>query len=227
VNFTLSAVSDDEIKTVYVNQLGRSDRPASKIRSRLIAAGPFGLCCYCQYGQATTLDHFVAKDYVPALSIDPWNLVPSCPRCNHKVLAYSSDLPGEQFFHPYAMPSLGRWLFATVMPGDPVSVIYEARPASTLAPDLAERVLHEFDMLDLGTLFSIVSGPDIAEMNAVLVAQFKTGQPDLVRSHLLDASASALTRNENGRRGVLFEALAADNSYCQGAYATTSPIEIA
>jgi 5-methylcytosine-specific restriction endonuclease McrA len=223
-SFVLSRVSDDEMTWTYGAQLGRSGRPASAIRDQLIGSAPHGLCCYCQYGQATTLDHFVPKERVPALSIDPWNLVPACSRCNHKLQSLYGVTASEQMFHPYAMPALGRWLRAEVVPGEPVSVTFLAEPDPLIEENTRARIVYEFEKLGLGLLFSVVSGPDLSEMGVALTRFFPPGSQTLVRAHLQEASVAAFLVDPNSRRGALFEALANDDAYCTGGYAGDAPI---
>ncbi|MDQ1583938.1 MAG: hypothetical protein QOF36_1992, partial [Microbacteriaceae bacterium] len=223
-NYVVSDMTDDEIRAVYLGQLGRAKRPASLIRDQLMSSGPYGLCCYCFQGQATTLDHFVPKEHVAALSIDPWNLVPACHRCNHKLLSYMGVSSDDQFLHPYAIPQIGRWLRAVVVPGTPVSVQFSASPDPAIAASLGNRIVNQFARLELGVLFSVVSGPDISEMDAVLSAQFAPGNGNLVRAHLLESATGAFAADPNHRRGALFEALSADAAYCAGGYLATAPL---
>jgi 5-methylcytosine-specific restriction endonuclease McrA len=223
-NYVVSGMSNAELKTIYLGQLGRANRPASRIRNELIGSGPYGLCCYCFSGQATTLDHFVPKEHVAALAIEPWNLVPACLRCNHKLLSYLGESPDDQLLHPYAMPSVRRWLRAVVVPGAPVSVAFYASPDPALGPSLGNRILNQFARLELGRFFSIISGPDISETDAVLAAQFEPGNAAMVQAHLLEAAVGAFAADPNHRRGALFEALAGDHTYCDGGYLTTAPL---
>jgi hypothetical protein len=223
-NYVVSGMTDDEMKAVYLGQLGRAKRPASLIRDQLISSGPFGLCCYCFQGQATTLDHFVPKDHVAALSVDPWNLVPACLRCNHKLLSFMGATSDDQFLHPYAIPQIGRWLRAAVVPGAPVSVQFFASPDPTLAASLQNRIANQFARLELDVFFSVVSGPDISEMNAVLSAQFARGNGRSVRAHLIESATGAFAADPNHRRGALFEALAENADYCAGGYLATAPL---
>lgn len=218
-SYFLSNVSDAEIKAIYNRQLGRnSSRPASLIRDQLIGSAANGLCCYCQYGLATTLDHFVPKDLVAALAIDPWNLVPACSRCNHKLHATYGNVPTKQMLHPYSMPPIGRWLHAQAQPSDPVSLSFSANPDSLLDSELRERVVNEFASLDLGNLFAIISGVDVSQINSTLTRQFPDANALLVKSHLTEAASDAFRVEPNSRRGVIYEALADADWYCQGAY---------
>lgn len=222
-SYNVSVVSNKEMRDTYTGQLGRADRGAKDVRELLLSSGPFRLCAYCMHGEPTTLDHFVPKEHAPALAIDPWNLIPCCARCNHKLLAFFSDQQDSQLFHPYLMPDTGRWLRAAVVPGEPVSVQFFADPDPTLGAVDQERIRNEFDKLDLGVLFAVLSGPDLAETSSVLATQFPVPVPADIRSHLNDAAAGAQAADRNHRRGALFEALASDIDYCSGGYLSLLP----
>jgi hypothetical protein len=180
-NYSVTGMTDDEMKSLYNSQLGRSDRR---------------------------------------------NLIPACSRCNHHLLSYWSGLQDDQFLHPYAMPWIGRWLRAVVVPGEPVSVMFYASPDPGLHAPIQTRIVNEFRTLGLALLFSIVSGPDIAEMDAVLSSQFLPNNGGIVQAHLYEAASAALATDPNSRRGALFEALANDQAYCEGGYLVTMPITI-
>lgn len=217
-SFGVQGVSDDEMKSTYTRQLGRAGRPASVFRNQLMSSAAYRLCCYCQYGQATTLDHFVPKDFAPALAIDPWNLVPACSRCNHKLSNSFASTPANQMLHPYAMPSIGRWLYAEVEVGQPVSIHFFTDPDASLDEQLRERVMNEFLSLDLNLLYSVVSGVDISQTNSTLSRLFPEGDIVLVRSHLQEAAADCFRMDVNSRRGVIFEALSKSDWYCNEGY---------
>lgn len=216
--YFVTTVTDLEMKATYRLQLGRANRPASPIRDQLLGSAAHGLCCYCQYGQATTLDHFVPKDLVAALAIEPWNLVPACSRCNHTLLNSFGSGSTEQMLHPYAMPPIGRWLRAKAQPTAPTTLSFYANPDRSLDSEIRQRIQNEFISLELGSLFSIVSGVDIAQINSTLTRQFPKANGDLVRSHLLEAASDAFRVETNSRRGVIYEALANAEWYCLGAY---------
>lgn len=74
-------LSGSEIGFLHTGQMVRPGTPARAYYDKIILAAPYGLCCYCLYGQANTIDHVIPKAHVPALAIDPWNLVPCCGRC--------------------------------------------------------------------------------------------------------------------------------------------------
>jgi 5-methylcytosine-specific restriction endonuclease McrA len=58
-------------------------------------------CPYCGQGVCSTLDHYFDKDAFCELSLNVWNLVPSCGDCNFKKLNKRIDSPTERFLHPF------------------------------------------------------------------------------------------------------------------------------
>jgi 5-methylcytosine-specific restriction endonuclease McrA len=215
----VTGITDDEMKWLYDSQLAQKGRPAYQgSRQRLLAAAPYGQCSYCQFGVAKTLDHFVPKSLIPALSIDPWNLIPCCHQCNHEIGdAFSLD-PAEQFLHPYAMPHTGQWLSAKVEHTDPVTVSFAAEPASTLNRSIAARIIHQFTSFELAAMYSVASASEIAQLSLTFVREYGHGKPQDTRKSLLQDAAGALEENENSRRGVMLQALADDSWFCSTGY---------
>lgn len=194
-------------------------RPAYKeVYERLLAIARWGLCSYCQYGPAKTLDHFVPKTLVPALSVDPWNLIPACYECNHELREDFSDLDDEQFLHPYSMPPIGRWLSAQVVSADPVVVTYTAEPDSSFATSIAVRVRNQFDRLRLGDMYTVASGPELMELSRMLQREFGPENPTDVRASLARDASAAQEVDLNSRRGAMFEALSEDDWFCEEGY---------
>jgi 5-methylcytosine-specific restriction endonuclease McrA len=223
----VNGVSDEEMKWLYDAQLGKKDRPAYKgARQRLLAAAPHGQCSYCQFGVAKTLDHFIPKSLIPALSIDPWNLVPCCHQCNNEVGDEFSLNLAEEFLHPYDMPPVGRWLAAKVEQTNPVSVSFSAVPPAPLSISIAARIIHQFGRYELAAMYSVASSSEIAQLSITFVREFGKNSPVDVRKSLIRDAAGALAENENSRRGVMLQALADDPWFCSTGYSLAEPAPV-
>jgi len=215
----ITDVSDEELKWLYTAQLGKKGRPAyKKVYERLLAIARYGLCSYCQYGPAKTLDHFVPKTLVPALSVDPWNLIPACYECNHELREDFSDADDEQFLHPYAMPPIGRWLSAQVVSADPVVVTFTAEPDTSFAASIAARVRNQFNRLKLADMYTVASAPELMELSRMLQREFGPKNPAEVRATLARDASAAQEVDLNSRRGAMFEALGNDEWFCEEGY---------
>lgn len=219
-DYSVTDVEGKELRWLYKTQLSKVGRPARrKIYDQLKASAPHEMCVYCGHSVATTLDHFIPQARVPGLAIDPWNLVPACSECNHGLLDYFSDRPDEQLLHPYFAPEIGRWLTASVDHTDPVAMRFAAAPDRSLDPELQSRIRHQFDALNLGYRYRVLCGRDLSGLNRRLCRDFKGASPDEVSAYLTELASPGFLADENDRRSVMFEALAADRWYCAGGYA--------
>jgi hypothetical protein len=230
-DYKISDLSDNELRWIYENQVARAGAGGRPHYESIMAAAPFGLCAYCQYGQATTLDHFLPQKWIAGLAIEPWNLVPACQQCNKKLLTFHPESPDQQLFFPYLESVTSRWLYAEVLDGPPAAVRFEARPDRRLDQLTRERVVTQFDTLGLPLLFAGVSGRDVAEAKSSLVGTTtddgrgaedpRSAQrfaPETVRELLTDTALQAFVVDTNSRRGAVYEALAGSDWFCGGGY---------
>lgn len=210
-NYPVAVVSAPEMRWLYTNRLARTGRPGRKIYDDLMSAAPHGLCVYCRYGAATTLDHYVPKTVVPSLALEPWNLVPCCQQCNHELGAAWSDQPDAQKLHPYFLPDVGRWLRAKVERVWPAVVTFYADPDPGLGELLGKRIRNQFNDLGLGKHYSVVSSAELSGLNELLPQRFQDATQ--LRDHLLEISSDAFCADFNDRRGAMYEALGHDDWY--------------
>lgn len=220
--FPVPVLTDAELKGLYKGQLSRANSKARHIYDHVVTNARYDLCSYCQHGTVTALDHFIPVSLIPALSIDPWNLVPACDRCNKLLLDGFSMLADEQMLHPYSTPSClpadTRWLHCTVHSGPIAAVTFHADPDPALPVDMRTRVVNQFDRLKLGDLFKVVAAKDLTGTRRYLAAQFPGGQSGAVAAHLIEISQDALAVDPNDRRGVMYEALAEDEWFINSGY---------
>lgn len=227
--YQVSRMNDSELKWLYDNRLGKSgETGAGRIRGRLLASGPDQRCCYCQQSIATTLDHFVPKTIIPALAIDPWNLVPCCQECNHKMGYFYGTSAEEEMLHPYFWPQeMGRWLYAEVEVSTYVDVSFCACPDPDLPSALQKRMVAEFKQLELAVKFKILAAKELRALRGrysmMADALSKTGSPtsrmpELVRKDLLEAAEERETVDENDLLLALYKGLADSSPYCEGGY---------
>lgn len=210
----MNGLSDIELRWLYENQLVRQGRKARHVYDHIKTNALHGLCSYCQYGTANTLDHFIPVSVVQALSIDPWNLVPACDRCNKLLLATFATQTEQQLLHPYAQPQSVptdlRWLRASVQHIAPIVITFRAEPDDAVDAVTRDRIINQFDLLRLGDLYQTVSARELAGTCRSLTNRFPGGQCASVTAHLRELSVDAFGADRNDRRGALYEALADD-----------------
>lgn len=216
-HYPVTGISDDEMRWIYSRRLAGARSPGRAIYDEIMRAAPHKLCAYCQCRPATTLDHFVPKATLATLSVEPWNLIPCCFDCNHRLGTSWSPDPASQMLHPYFMPELGRWLRAEVEHTSPVTITYFAEPEVGLDSGLVNRVCLQFNKLSLGSVYSIVSSPELTTLGRVLNSQFSEASD--IKAYLLEIATETLAVNENDRRGAMYEALGRDDWYCINALA--------
>lgn len=216
--YAVPGLTDEQLRSIYDRQLGRSTNTGGgRVRSKLMAAAPHGCCAYCRYSPASTLDHFVPKSVVAGLALEPWNLIPSCPRCNQKIGSQWSDQPDEQMLHPYFVASLGRWLHAAIIHDEPPAARFFVDLPVDTDPALRTRICKQFDRLQLGEMYSVTSSSDLAVTHQLLTQTALT-RPEDIGSYLMENAKAEFVVDTNARRGVLYEALAHDEWFI-GRYA--------
>lgn len=209
-SYRVPGLTDEQMRSIYDRQLGRSaSTGGGRVRSKIMSGAPHGRCSYCRYSPASTLDHFVPKSVVAGLSLEPWNLIPSCPRCNQQIASQWSADQEAQMLHPYFIADLGRWLYATVVREEPVAVRYYAAPPTGIDPQLVTRIHRQFARLRLGDVYSVTAGSDLAVVHHQLTDAALEAPAD-VSDHLMETARAEFAVDPNAQRGVLYEALAQD-----------------
>lgn len=97
----VQGITKANLNSLYETYL-RGDQKESRYFYDLLMM-PGTKCPYCGgNGEIENLDHFLPKVHFPQFAIFPYNLVPSCLRCNQGGdKAAFPKFPGEQFIHPY------------------------------------------------------------------------------------------------------------------------------
>jgi len=94
-----------------------------------------------------------------------------------------------------------------------------------LEPELQARIRNQFEKLGLGRRHSVLCDNELAGRSYRLPHQFGWAEPREVSVHLSESARLAFAMNQNDRRVVMYEALAADEWYCAGDY--TPPLAVA
>lgn len=216
-NVSVKNVSDDQFRWLYKQHMAQSRGGARDYYDQLLSNARFKLCSYCQYGYASTLDHFVPKNKFGGLAIEPSNLVPACPRCNQTLSTATATSAEEQMFHPYSENVSGRWLFAEVIEEEYGALRFMAKPSDELETQTKTRIQNQFQALKLDLLYGAVTGRDVAEARRTLNVNPDLGKPHSAQtaSELLkDIATNAFLVDENSLRGVTYEALSESNWFC-------------
>lgn len=159
----LGNLTKKEMVNLYKKRLVSKPSPANESEKRrreiydmLLLAGKYkGYCSYCLVNTANQLDHFLPKELFCILSVEPYNLVPSCGPCNLGKLTSWSSKPHERFFHPYfdEKKDLGIWLTVKIVDTSPIKIDFFPVVNSKVSSLDAQRIQYEFKTLKLNETY--------------------------------------------------------------------------
>lgn len=208
-------VKKGELKNLYDSPMVARRKSSSRaIYDNLRAAAPGGKCPTCGFGQVSTLDHFLPKSSFPWFSVLTANLVPACRDCNtYKSARAAAD---AQCFHPYydhAPLMRDRWLFAEILPTNPVSARYFVQTPQGWTPHLTLRAGNHFREYDLAKRFAIEAANEISALIPTFT-QAPRMSPREIRSALVRRLTAHRQQQCNSWQIGLFEALHECDWFC-------------
>jgi 5-methylcytosine-specific restriction endonuclease McrA len=220
-DIVLGAVTKKELKDVYNLQMVRRSKPARKIYDLLLSQAPFGLCPFCGFGHATTLDHYLPKTKYPQLSVLPLNLVPCCKDCNTGKRTTIAVTAQEQSLHPYFDHQKfinEQWLFAEVKQTAPATVYFFVEAPDSWDEISRARVHSHFNDFNLASRYSIEASNQLACLRHSLADYLDVGDLERVRQHLMAEARAYARQHKNSWDTAMFQALAASDWYCNGGF---------
>ncbi|MFD3729662.1 HNH endonuclease [Streptomyces sp. NPDC058671] len=219
--FTVPGLApDDLVRWAYENGMVGSNG-GRVVYEQILGAAPDERCPLCGHGIVRTLDHFLPKRMFPALCVDPLNLVPACADCNHLKGERVPTEAETTLLHPY----LDRidddsWLDAQVVHNSPSWVNFFVSPPPGWTDVLVERTRYHFTLFGLARVFAVQANRTVSNIRYQLTAMLATGGSDMVRAYLEDEAETRLADRPNGWEGVTYQALAHDDVFCSGAFAS-------
>lgn len=216
----LGVATKKDFKNVYTQQMVGEDKPGRLVYDILLASAPGGKCPLCGFAQATTLDHYLPKAKFPQFSVFPSNLVPACGPCNFGKRAELALTRGGQSIHPYFDAALigEQWLFADVVPGNPLTIRYFTNPPVDWLHDEKERVESHFVLLDLREKYSTEASDELANIRDTILRYTANLGAAIISADLLATSNDRFKIHKNSWQTALYQALGQSVWYCQGGY---------
>lgn len=208
-----------ELVKLYEQQMVKN-KEGRKQYDLLVNRAPNGICPFCGFAQATTLDHYMPKKKFPSFSIIPLNLVPSCSDCN---TGKNEDVAGnvhEQIIHPYYDHELfnEQWLFAEVNNTRPASLTFFTNPPAHWEQTNIERVYSHFKDFKLAKRFSVQVADEISILRYELEYDFNISQGCGVKQALTKKHSACSRVHKNWWKTAMYQALASSNWYCNGGF---------
>jgi 5-methylcytosine-specific restriction endonuclease McrA len=212
-------VTTAEMEAVYTQRMAKKGAPGREAYDELFNSAPQGKCPLCGQRTVSTLDHHLPKALYPALAVVPLNLVPACNDCNKAKLASIPANASEETLHPYFDNiQEDRWLYATVVVGDPVAVRFHVDAPSNWNAILASRVALHFRTLGLGSLYSAEAADELLNIRHQLRSMHEAGGKELVQLEMEGRANSCLQARLNSWRTATFEAFAQSEWFCDGGF---------
>jgi hypothetical protein len=189
------------------------------IYDAILGLAPNSRCPYCGHRRVRQLDHFLPKSKYPAFSVTPLNLVPSCSDCNKDKLDGDCDDLTDLPLHPY-FDSIDDvcWLQAAVEEVSGSVFLFSVDEGCGLPPSILERLLKQFNKLDLGGLYTIISNEELSSIRLTLRAQLQAGGALGVKVYLEDQFLSSQGYLRNYWRTAFYCAAYRSDWFCQGGF---------
>jgi 5-methylcytosine-specific restriction endonuclease McrA len=208
-----------ELVNLYVQQLV-NNKEGRKKYDILLSLAPNGICPFCGFAQASTLDHYMPKKKYPSFSISPLNLVPSCGDCNTRKNEDVAENKHEQIIHPYYDHELfdDQWLFASVNNTTPASLTFYTSPPTHWKKINRERVESHFKNFELAQRFSVQVATEISTLKHELEYDFDISQGAGVIQELSRRHSAYSKVYNNWWKTAMYQALASNDWYCNGGF---------
>lgn len=202
------SATKDDLEWLYNKRFAGSKSIGRTDYDAIMLGAPSDICPMCGAGRVRNLDHHLPISVFPTLAITPSNLVPVCVDCNNNKKDKLPSSEADRFFHPYfdQVPA-DRWLYASVVVDDPLTLHFMALPPTTWAESFADRVKHHFGMLGLAKLYAMQSSTEIASMSAYIRDLRTSAGASGVRAYYEDRSRSAFAADPNSWRTAMYHAL--------------------
>jgi len=212
---SVDTVTKDEMVSLYEDTMLKNDA-ARAIYDQIKMSPKHGICPFCSQRTVSTLDHYLPKADHPVYAVSPINLLPSCQDCNTSKHTYKAEEKKDQLIHPYYDDTNdGRWLYAEIVETNPPGIIYSVIPPEDWTEEKSFRVQNQFDILDLGTLYSSNAGAELAGYCNTLRKLYYKGGANLVRQRLEEDAESWFESHRNSWKGALFDVLCSSDWFCE------------
>lgn len=212
-----NGLTKTQFNDLYSTYMVPATRPARVFYDRLMNSAPLGKCPLCEFGQVSTLDHFMSKAYYPYFAVLPINLVPVCADCNKKKASSKLD-EDSQSSHPYfegAEIESEAWLYASVIETSPATAAFSVIFPLHWSVDLCRRIKNHISELELTSRFAIEAA---SEMTALSDFLGLLGTSERIGEHLGMVAHVERSFRKNTWKAALYEALSQSEWYQRGGY---------
>lgn len=206
-----------ELQKTYKSRMVKKNQPGRATYDKIMLYSPEDKCPFCAQRTVSQLDHFLPKAHYPELSVTPINLVPICGDCNKLKLDEVPSTAETVGSHPYFDDFDGeQWLFARIENTRPIVISFFPNPPDTWDAIKSERIKNHFHRLNLSQLYTTHAAEKICNIENQNKILFECGGAQLLKDNLLSSAVSRQKHRINSWQTALYQALANNNSYCNG-----------
>lgn len=160
-------------------------------------------CAYCGIGGIDSMDHYVPKEKYPEYSVHPFNLVPSCSKCNSKKSDLFIKNNCREIFNPYCDKEERQVLKLTFNQGNsPKSITFKIDFRHNIYKEHIARleIIKKYESEAIN-IFSNLTGMLISEFygfshDSSSLANFNRNMKKQVEKYILDV------KNERGINSI-------------------------
>ncbi len=206
-------------------------KPFARLREQLADPVILARCPFCGIGETSTLDHYLPKELHPQFAIYSRNLVACCSPCNTRKsdLVLNDATDTRLFLHPYfdLVPNKQFVTVQITLMTDALGLSFRLRRPAGLPTGIFQHLESHFRLLRLADRYRRMSLEHLRSTRKGL-ERFYGSNCDAVRV------AAELNRDAddweddfgpNHWRVVLYRALAADVSFCDGGFLVLNRIQ--
>lgn len=215
-------ITREEMAILYKERFAKP--PGRYLYDQIMQGAKFGMCVFCGARDATSLDHYLAKNAYASLAVAPLNLVPSCMKCNSSGKPPFPSNATNQLIHPYFDDvSSARWLRAHVNHTseytiEPATFHFSVSRPEDWSDELFERMLNHFSQFELSDLYSVKASDLLSKRQYRLSEVFYVNGKTGVRDELIKEFATHLSENRNSFQTAIYDAAAVDDWFCSGGF---------
>jgi hypothetical protein len=213
----LTLIEGDLVAANYdVLRTGRCREIGARIMARS------SKCCLCGDRQTGQLDHHLPKGAFPEFAALSANLIPACGTCNQKKSStYLRAGGGAAYLHAYrdALPEAEQFLVAEIEIQGTVIVTFSLVQTPGISSELFEILTHHFTALGLADHYGERATELLVERRISFHDYYGDDGPESLARYLeREARSARRAYGANHWKPVALDALANDESFCNGGF---------
>lgn len=151
-------------------------KPLADLRESVFGAAAHGLCALCGRTSASTIDHFLPKQWFPEYSIFHLNLIPCCDPCN-RTKGEKVGNEEANFIYPYGTQETDIPLLNCNVNSSQSVVLFDFDANDNLPESIKRSVRYHLIELGLSEAYSAAAQLEIAENASLFVEAFELDGP--------------------------------------------------